>query len=189
MPRKSKHDASGRFVMQLKERRERALQLRIDGLSLRQISAEVGIDPANLCEYFKEYKSESIKALREELFDMQTQRLMELWRAAVADVRNFVPVCDAKGNPIVVPVLDEDGQPVFDEDGNPCTQIMRDHGVKLNAINVAARITAQISAHFGLDAPSTTMLLTAANEDREVVFRVIDATDGAAVTVVTSDEP
>jgi hypothetical protein len=168
-------------TLDLKQRRERALQMRIDGHTLKAIGDEVGIDPANLCDYFKSYKSESIAELREELFAAQTERLMELWRAAAADVRKFVPVCDAKGNPIVVPVLDADGQPVQGEDGKPLTEFMRDFGVHLNAVNVAARVTEKIAAHFGLDAPSKTLMLTN-NEEREITFRIVNGDDGRLVT-------
>jgi AcrR family transcriptional regulator len=165
----------------LKQRREKALQMRIDGYTLRAISAEVGIEYANLNEYFKSYKSESIKELQEELFEMQTQRLMELWRNAAADVRKFVPVVDAKGNPIVVPVLDADGQPVFDEAGQPKTEFMRDFGVHINAMNAAARITEKIASHFGLDAPAKTMMLTDSSNPREITFRIVEGKDGRMV--------
>ena len=103
---------------------------------------------------------------------------MEMWRNIVADMRKFVPVTDSKGQPIVVPVLSADGQPVLGEDGQPMTEYMRDFGVHINAVNVATRVAEKIAAHFGLDAPAKTMLLNASNEDREIVFRIVEGREG-----------
>lgn len=172
---KSRHDKSGRHVLDLRARREEALRLRMDGLSLRQISAIVHIDPANLCDYFKEYRVKEVEKLHEELFAQQTGRLYELWRAAAEDMRKFVPVTDSSGKPIMVPVLDEDGQPVLDEAGQPMIEYMRDFGVHLNAVNVAAKITERIAKHFGLDAPEKRLLMSDGGTDREITFRIVDA--------------
>lgn len=174
MPFNTTKALSGGHAISLKERQEKALQMRIDGYSLRQIADVVGIDSSNLGRFFKAYKSEEIKALQEELFEMQTERLMELWRNAAADVRKFVPVCDAKGNPLIVPVLDENGMQQYDQDNEPMTEVMRDFGVHLNAVNVAARITEKIAAHFGLDAPNKTLMLSE-GQGTEVVFRIVDS--------------
>ncbi|MBP5998510.1 MAG: hypothetical protein KA535_11205 [Azonexus sp.] len=175
--------------MQLKERREKALQMRIDGYSLRQIEAVVGIDNTDLCNYFKSYKSESIKALQEELFEMQSARLTELWRNAAEAMRKFVPVVDAKGQPILVPVLDADGQPVFDEAGQPITEYMRDMGVHLNAVNVATRVAEKLAAHFGTDGPAKTLMLSN-NENRQITFRIVESNgDGRLLPQVATEGP
>ncbi|MBP5996973.1 MAG: hypothetical protein KA535_03395 [Azonexus sp.] len=182
MPPRSKHNLSGRFVISLKERREKALQLRKDGLTLRQISEQVGIHFADLGRYFSEYKSESIKELREELFAMQTERLYELWRAAAEDMRKFVPVVDAKGKMIMVPILNQHGEPVLGPDGQVLTAPMRDFGVHLNAINVATRVAEKLAAHFGLDAPTRSLVMNNAENPHEITFRIVEGTDGKLVT-------
>ena len=170
------------FRLKMKERNERALQMRIDGYSLGQIADALNIDRGNLGKYFREYKNEEIKELHGELFDMQTARLMELWQNVVEDMRKFVPVLDAKGEAIKVPVLGRDGQPVLDADGEPVQEYMRDLGVHLNAVNVAAKITERIARHFGTDSP--TKVTTAFESigdgvtDREYSFRVVDAGAG-----------
>lgn len=165
------------FRLQQKERQEKALQMRVDGYSLRAIAEAVGTDASNLCKFFKEYKNESIEALHGELFDMQTERLMELWQNVTEDMRKFVPVLDAKGEALTVPVLGRDGQPVLDADGSPKTEYMRDFGVHLNAVNVAAKVTERIARHFGTDA-ATKMATTFENVGNGVVqdfeFRIVD---------------
>lgn len=173
---------SGRRAIDLKIRREKALQMRLDGHSLRQIQEVTRIDKANLCEYFKEYKSESIADLREHLFQQTQERLTELWQGAISEARKFVPVLDAKGKEVTYPERNNDGELVLDEAGNPKMVVMRDSGVRLNAINTAARIVEKLIALYGFEGAKR-LELTTSETPAEFVFRVIKAEDGRPVAL------
>lgn len=162
--------------------------MRIDGHSVREIQEATGIHSADLYRRFAEYKNEAIAELKAELFEMQTQRLMALWQAAISDVRKFVPVVSADGKLVTIPLLNEHGEPVLGPDGQVLTEILRDHAVHLAAVNVAAKITERIAKHYGLDAPEKKLMLNEGGE-REITFRIVDAKDGQLVQLEALTAP
>ncbi len=169
-------------LLDIKIRREKALQLRLDGHSLRAIQEQTGINAADLCRFFSAYKSESITALREELFDIQQARLTELWQGAISEARKFVPVLDAKGKEVTYPERNNDGKLVLDEAGQPKMVVMRDSGVRLNAINTAARIVEKLISLYGFDSTKKFEIINP-ETPTEFVFRVIRAEDGRPVAL------
>lgn len=162
----------------LKTRREKALRMRLDGYTLRQIADECGGDAGNWSRYFISYKSASVENLREELYQQQQDRLTELWRAAIESVRKFVPVLDGKGNEVTHPLRDSNGEFVLNEDGTPKIVVMRDDGTRLMAINAASRIVEKLIALYGLNTEHKFGTNANSESSGEFVFRVVRADDG-----------
>lgn len=136
-PRKRQPNTRQLSDAELAERDEKIWQLRLRGLSLRQIGAEVGLSHPSVHEILKRGYQERVYPLVDEQRAVELERL-DLWTVAAGEVLNREHIHVSNGRI----VRDENDKPI------------RDDGPVLAAIDRLVRLAERRARLLGLDAPT-----------------------------------
>lgn len=153
------------------ERAAVIINLRKEGLTFKEIAAQVGVDRSVAVRIVGTYLRKVITEPSQELLEKELLEVQNLYDAAMEAVRKFTPVISG-GAVVQIPVMDAQGNPVKDANGGQEFVPMRDFSPMLMGVNTAVRLLEKKHKLLGLDAPqrivnSTTM--------EPIEFRVIDS--------------
>lgn len=136
------------------QRRAEMLRLRLDGHTLEEIGAAMGIKAETVHGVITRALTSLVKAPAEELLAMELARCDELLEQALDTVHAFHPLVNS-GCVVRALVEDENGDPVIDDETEqPMTRTLEDKAPKLAAINTALRVMERRAKLLGLDKPT-----------------------------------
>lgn len=135
-------------------RRAEMLRLRLEGQTLEEIGALMGIKPESVHGVITRALTSMVKAPAEELLTFELARCDELLEQALETVHAFHPLINS-GCVVRTIVEDENGNTVLDSHtGAVLTRTLEDKAPKLAAINTALRVMERRAKLLGLDKPT-----------------------------------
>ncbi|MGQ0443020.1 MAG: helix-turn-helix domain-containing protein, partial [Methylophilaceae bacterium] len=124
---------TGARSIQQAKRRAEIMQLRVEGLTLRQIADQIGVDVAVVHGIISRALTAITKEPTEELLALELNRCDLLLTAAMQTVKAFHPLIHA-GRVVSAPMLNEQGEPVRNpQTGDVLTRVVEDKAPKLAA--------------------------------------------------------
>ena len=152
-------------------------------LTLQAIGEIVGLDKGSVQRVIKKHIDAILNKEAGELLVHELDKLDHIAADAMQQAFRFRVELDDKGRPLMEPLYADDGQPVVNDAGEPLMVPRRAYDAANQGKAILLKVHEARCKLLGLQAPTRIENINPAGQDSEIVYRIVDATNGDAVEV------